>query len=110
MTKSDQIKPLTFLEGNGGSWYSPEAAAADLLYHNGWVETRTADATDYREVFPAFEPEGDYIMRITIPAVDDLPLDIARKGKQIAAPGQQIQKKVKIDQIRLLPTYYKAVP
>lgn len=108
MIKGEQIKPLTFAEGNGGSWYSPSAAASDKLYHNGWVETRTADATDYREVFPAFDPEADYYMTVNIPGLDDLPLDIPRKGKQIASPGQQRMVRAKIDQIHLIPTFSKA--
>jgi hypothetical protein len=108
LTKGEQIKPLTYAEGNGGTWFSPGAAATDP-YGNGWVETRTADATEYRETFPPFEPDADYIMRVLISSVDSVPLDIPRKGKQIAAPGMNRQPKARIDQIGLLPTFYKTV-
>lgn len=104
-----EIVPLTYTEGAGGSWYSPAAAAADPVNHNGWVNDRTADATRYRETFPAFEPDGDYFMRILIPLIDPMePFDVPVKGRQLADPGQQLQTIVGIDQISLLPTFYKA--
>lgn len=107
-TRLEQVKPLTYAEGNGGSWLSPLAALSSE-FGNGWVEIRSADSTRYRETFPAFEPDGDYIMRVKIPSLDDIPFDIPRKGRQIANPGAQRQVNAAITQIDLLPTFFKVV-
>ncbi len=107
--KGEQIKPITYAEGNGGTWFSPNAAAADP-WGNGWVETRTADASRYRETFPPFEPETEYIMSVRIPSMPEMPpIDVLRKGKQIAAPGAQRQVTAQVEQIALLPTFFKTV-
>lgn len=103
-----QVKPLTFMAGNGGTWLSPSAAQSDQ-FGNGWVEDRTADSTHYRETFPAFEQQDDYIMRIKLLALDDIPFDIPRKGHQLAGPGMQRQIKIPIRDIEQLPTFYKLV-
>jgi len=81
-----------------------------------FVETREpkwgeydAGATRYRPTYPPFLPGIQYIVEAQILEMPGIPFEAVVFGRQIAAPGAELQPNVAIKDIPKLRNFYETV-